>query len=541
LLTFNEELAAAASDIILIYGNVAVDWDLRGQDGRPVKYNAAYIVQDGNISWEAKSLLPNYRIFDDERYFTPHPQGRERRLYEAGGKLFGLSICEDMWSNDYPDDPVIELIQQGAEFLVNISASPWTYGKNASRDRQIGILEKKAGKLVPFYYVNNVGVQNNGKNLITFDGDSAVYANGARLHEYDLEAFEEGLIYIDDTDFKTGGDRGLPGKIEQKYQAIIRGIRGFDEMLGTWDPNFVIGLSGGVDSSLVAALMTEALGADRIYGFNMPTRYNSDLTKSAARKLAENLGISYTSIPIESMVEVNRELLEMSGGVFSSLINENIQAKIRGTAILSNLAPMFSGLMTNNGNKLEMALGYATLYGDVNGGLAPIGDLTKEEVFQMCRWINRDEEIIPEELLPDGDYNFVIQPSAELKDNQADPMKFGYHDKLIEHLMNYQKVSAEKILSWYLEGSISFCSHMGLSEKIFRLYGLDDAENFVQDLEWFIATMRKAVFKRIQSPPVILLSKTAFGFDLRESQLPYEPTKKFLELKSQILEGGDDS
>jgi NAD+ synthase (glutamine-hydrolysing) len=173
----------------------------------------------------------------------------------------------------------------------------------------------------------------------------------------------------------------------------------------------------------------------------------------------------------------------------------------------------------------------------VNGGLAPIGDLTKEEVFEMCRWINRDEEIIPTELLPDENWDFVIAPSAELKENQRDPIKFGYHDKLIEKLMDYRKVSPEDVLGWYQEGKEGFLHHLGMSASVYELYGLGDPEVFVKDLEWFVRTMRGSIFKRIQAPPIILVSKTAFGYDLRESQFPWTPSLEFTRRKARVLEG----
>ncbi|MEM5948874.1 NAD(+) synthase [Spirochaetia bacterium 38H-sp] len=534
LLYYNGVILQHARGICVVYGNVAVDFDKRGRDGRCTKYNAAYVVKDGRLFWEAKTLLPNYRIFDDQRYFTPRQTGR-RQLFDVAGRDMGVIVCEDMWSNDYDSDPVIELIEQGADFIVCISASPWTYGKNYARDKQISILERKAGKLIPFYYVNNVGVQNNGKNIITFDGDTAVYADGERLHGYDLAPYEEGIIYVDDDNFNKAGERRLPSRIEQKYNAIIRGIRGFDEMMGDWRPNFVIGLSGGVDSSLVAVLMTRALGKERIFTYNLPSVYNSSATRSSARKLADRLGVCFKDIAIQELVELNREVLKKSGLVPGALAEENIQAKIRGTSILSNLAAMHNGLMTNNGNKLEIALGYATLYGDVNGAIAPIGDLTKDEVFEMCKWINSDEELVPSELLPDDRYNFEIAPSAELKENQRDPMKFGYHDRLIEHLMDYRKKSPEHFMEWYLEGKDSFCEKMGISEDIFMLYELDKPDVFVSDLEWFVSTMRRSIFKRIQAPPVILLSRTAFGYDLRESQFPWMPTRRYLELRERVI------
>src|SRR3989338_1208542 len=230
-------------------------------------------------------------------------------------------------------------------------------------------------------------------------------------------------------------------RIAQKYDAIIEGIRHVRDMLDSEaHPKFVIGLSGGVDSAVVAALLADALGPEKLLGVNMPTRYNSIMTRNSAMHVAEKLGIAYATIPIEKMVEVNEMLLNAvdadgRGRKLSEFNLENVQAKIRGTSILSNLAAMHGALFTNNCNKLETALGYATLYGDIGGAIAPIADLTKAEVFEMARYINAMRgEVIPEILLPDELYRFdgKIAPSAELKNAQIDPMKFGYHDRLLE-------------------------------------------------------------------------------------------------------------
>jgi NAD+ synthase (glutamine-hydrolysing) len=218
---------------------------------------------------------------------------------------------------------------------------------------------------------------------------------------------------------------------------------------------------------------------------------------------------------------------------------ENLQAKIRGTSILSNLAAKYNGIFTNNGNKLEIALGYATLYGDVGGERAPIGDLNKIEVVKMAEFMNNKifkDEVIPCTLFPDRLWRFnanQIQPSAELKEAQVDPMKFIYHDALLDMMTDYQKTSVADIMQLYLDGKLHEKIDYYLADilegdkvglEIMQRWGVDNPAEFVKDLEWFDSTIQKNVFKRIQSPPIIITSKSAYGYDIRESMLPYEPT-----------------
>ncbi|MBU0536073.1 MAG: NAD(+) synthase, partial [Nanoarchaeota archaeon] len=274
-----------------------------------------------------------------------------------------------------------------------------------------------------------------------------------------------------------------------------------------------------------------------------PTAYNSTKTKQAAALIAENLGIDYVEIPIEDMVDVNKRLLESlktdGDARLTDIGEENVQAKIRGTSILSNLAAKRGAIFTNNGNKLETALGYATLYGDVGGAFAPIGDLTKEEVFEMGKYLNREvfrREVIPGILFPDRLFRFTedqIEPSAELKDNQVDPMRFGYHCALLKAFTDYKKKTPEQIMRWYIEGSME--KMLGISTDLIRRWGIDNPQEFVNDLEWFDRSIQRNVFKRIQSPPIIITSKSAYGYDIRESMLPYRQSKEYLELKQEIL------
>ncbi len=592
LMRCNDEILKASHGIAVAYGNVFVD-DGQGKrvfgdektphpnkDGRSRKYNAVYVMQDGKMvarsretlilppGVEPKTLLPNYRFFDDERYFfstedvakdfdVPLEDLLQPYMIRVGDHHVpvGFSVCEDLWCADYRKsgkslNPTKIVIDNGAKLMVNISASPWTYGKNAARDRRILYIKSDCkGKFVPFLYVNKVGVQNNGKNLITFDGGSTVYNTDGRPIMLSSEPFKEELLMVDH-----GSLEGLPlvrtekSMIAQKYDAIVRGIQGVKDTMGrVTDPCYVIGLSGGVDSAVVAALLVQAVGRNKVLGINMPTKYNSEQTKSAAARVAKRLGIAYEVIPIEEIVSINESLLNAcdadgSGKKLSSLNEENVQAKIRGTSVLSNIAAKYGALFTNNGNKLETALGYTTLYGDVGGAVAPIADLTKVEVFELARYLNEEVfgyEVIPSDLLPDHLFRFrddQIQPSAELRDAQVDPMKFGYHDALLVAMTDYKKKSPEDVLKWYLDGTME--ENLSIGTDLMERWGLVDPKTFVEDLEWFVRSVQNSVFKRVQSPPIIITSKSSFGYDIRESLVPWEPTLEFDELKACVLAHG---
>jgi NAD+ synthase (glutamine-hydrolysing) len=243
-------------------------------------------------------------------------------------------------------------------------------------------------------------------------------------------------------------------------------------------------------------------------------------------------------MPIEDMVNANSTTLESDGKSLSEFNLENVQAKIRGTSILSNLAAKYKAFFTNNGNKVEIALGYATLYGDWGGAISPIGDLTKTEVVQMCRYINEEvigQDVIPKQLFPDSLWRFdkdQIEPTAELKSNQVDPMKFGYHCKLLEAITNYQKKSIEDVMEWYIKGVLHL--NLGMELELMQRWGITDPKEFLRDLEWFYDTIQKNVFKRVQSPPIILTSKSSYGYDIRESILPVLKTKRFFKLSKKI-------
>jgi NAD+ synthase (glutamine-hydrolysing) len=558
LSAINAELGALSQGILLVYGNLHMDDARRNKDGRVRKYNAAFAWKDGRplpriASPKAgllpegvaiKTLLPNYRIFDDERYFfslwdlsAELGVGVEELLlpFEAdiGGKRLrlGIEICEDLWFTDYrlkggAFNVSGILVENGAQAILNVSASPWTLGKGEARDRRVrdsraDLRERSDKEAVPFYYVNCVGVQNNGKNFVTFDGDSTVYASDAGIAAHSSEPWEEELLVFDDAAFSVGAAAGkhpAASGIALKYRAAIEGIKAVDLIMGNSKFPWIIGLSGGVDSAVVACLLERAAGKERVQAFNLPSRYNSQATKGAATHVARELGIPLHIVPIEELAASNEKAL--SDFPMSSLNLENLQAKVRGTSILSNAAAALGGLMTNNGNKLEIAIGYATLYGDVDGAIAPLGDLLKTEVFELARYLNAEiyrREVVPAVLLPDERFDFELPPTAELKHDQIDPMKWGYHDALLSAFTDYRKWTALDALRAYVDGSL--CVKLGIAPSLLERWGVGAGEEFLKDLEWFAGGVRRAVFKRVQAPPIVIMSKGSYGYDIRESQL----------------------
>ncbi len=566
LMAYNDLLRELSGDIAIVYGNVYLDSCARNKDGRTRKYNAVYAffekkplgrqrpcpLPDGLTF---KTLLPNYRFFDDERYFysladLSLEMGADIEsllmpfhfVHRDGEIVIGCEVCEDLWCDDYsyrgkPLNVSRILMDNGAQMIFNVSASPWTWGKGASRERRIMAVLDDAGRFVPFYYVNCVGVQNNGKNFVTFDGDSTIYGEDGRIIDEIERPYAERLLVHDSSSVNS---RACPGeapsvsKPEAQYLAAIEGIRAVDDIGGSSDFPYIIGLSGGVDSALVAALVERAVGKERVQLFNLPSRYNSQATKDVAAHVAAALDLALCELSIEDMLAANAKLLDRFNPSAFNL--ENVQAKIRGSSILSNIAGIHGGMMTCNGNKVEIALGYATLYGDVNGVLAPIGDLLKTEVFELSAYINDvvfSRELIPRKLLPDSRFNFGIAPTAELKNAQRDPMKWGYHDALVREFTTYWRKSAEDVLEWYLGAELA--ERLDIDKALLSLYGLDEPKCFIDDLEWFVNSMQRAVFKRVQSPPVIVMSRGAFGYDLRESQLPLYQTERYRELRERVL------
>jgi NAD+ synthetase len=391
--------------------------------GRPL-VNAAAVLHEGQIVWrQAKSLLPTYDVFDEDRYFEPAPAVAP---FTFQGRRLGITICEDIWNDEdfwprrlYRRDPVKELIAQGAEIIVNVSASPWHVGKERTR---LAMLQRVArDERVPLVQVNLVG----GNDELIFDGNSVALDRQGELLAHG-RAFAEDVFVVDlDPPAATARPTTSPNFVPHPptaaaeaasampslFAALSLGIRDYVRKCGF--NSVVIGLSGGIDSAITAVLAVDALGADRVMGVSLPARYSSAGSLSDAAALAKNLGIRYEVLPVEPAFQaVEAQLAGLFTGTKPNEAEENIQSRLRGVTLMA-LSNKFGALVLTTGNKSEMAVGYCTLYGDMCGALAVIADVFKTEIYRLARWVNREREIIPAA-------SITKPPSAELRPNQKD-------------------------------------------------------------------------------------------------------------------------
>lgn len=556
---WGHKIIAASDSICILFGNVAMDWNKTGDDGRVRKYNAFFAAQDGKLiggenypyPFRIKTLQPNYREFDDDRHFyslrklaLEMGKSVESLLQPVTATIrsnhlkLGCILCEDGWSDDYSIKPVAELHRNGpVDLFVNLSSSPFTLGKNNKRHRVFSQQVFETG--VPLLYVNNVGIQNNGKTIYTFDGCSTAYDRRGKpaLH---CPPFEEQLAYISLSDM--GGDAVATESenpddrsIDSIYACLHYGVNSF--LRQTAIKRIVIGVSGGIDSAVAAALYADVLGPKQVLLVNMPSNFNSKTTINLAKTLADNLECNYTSIPINESVALTVRQMEEASLPLSSFMRENVQARDRSSRILAAAAAGFGGAFTCNANKSEMTVGYCTLYGDEAGCLAALADLWKFQVYELGRYLNDrifQKQVIPAEV-------FSIVPSAELSHDQdvdagkGDPLVYPYHDFLFRAFVErWQRATPEDILRWYVEGVLekNIGCASGLTRKIFA-----SPDAFIQDLErWWQLYTGMGVAKRIQAPPVLAVSRRAFGFDHREAQNRVHYTQSYLELKKEILQ-----
>ncbi len=532
-------------------------------------------------------------------------------------------ICEDSWDTHYPDCPTSLMVEsakakgQHIDLIVNCSSSPFTIHKQEQRHALFSAQAKQYH--TPLAYINHVGIQNNGKNICIYDGCSTLYdVNGSIVEE--VPAFEntvrptllkttlwqplshansnhnytfqdstvsyhisennssdkndiynacnshdlDDLDNLDNSRVPANSNNTLattPHYIPTLFKALQYGIRQFLAQTGI--KNIVIGASGGIDSALNAALYSTVLPAENLYLVNMPSRYNSDMTKDLAYQLAQNIGCHYGVFPIEEGVNATIEQLEntsftkyntyvipeLHGGSnttsflqLSTLTKENIQARDRSSRILAGIASAVNGAFTCNGNKTEFTVGYATMYGDLAGFLAATGDVWKTDVYALARYMN--EHIFKHEVIPQGSIDVV--PSAELSDAQdvtqglGDPLQYEYHDCLFRafvegtpHTLPHQRLTPEDILCAYENGILEHL--LGLPNPISHYF--TSTEQFINDLErWWKSFNGLAVAKRIQSPPLFLVSERAFGADLSESQLKPYISRGYEACKSRLLE-----
>lgn len=564
---YGQEIIAASQGLTVMFGNIAMDWEKTNNDGRVRKYNAFFTAQDGQLltpegqsyPYVIKTLMPNYREFDDTRHFFSLQQlaieeGRTPAELIAPVSLtvrgknyhIGCLLCEDGWSDNYALEPLQILKEKASiDMFVNISASPYTLGKNDKRHRVFGQQAKDVG--VPLFYVNAIGLQNNGKTVYTFDGASTVYNDKGGVC-LTCTTYQEELTIVDFDKLPSIPEitPAAESDIAHIYRALHYGIRRFLENIHM--QKVVIGISGGIDSAVAAALYAKVVGPENLLLVNMPSVFNSATTKGLSKKLADNLGCQYAVIPIQESVDHTVKqlsetpityLTDMSNQnlTVSSFVTENIQARDRSARVLAGAAAAFGGGFTCNANKAETTVGYSTLYGDQSGFLAALADLWKYQVYDLAHYMN--DVIYGREVVPQGIIDIV--PSAELSSAQnvdegkGDPLKYPYHDYLFRSFIErWQKAAPEDILEWYAAGTLE--ENLGCAPGLAAKY-FSTAQEFIADLErWWNLFTGMAVAKRIQAPPILAISRRAYGFDHREAQNGPYYTLKYRQLKQQLLQ-----
>lgn len=442
--------------------------------------NSAALLQDGKLTFlQSKKLLPTYDVFDEARNFAP---ARKQELFSFCGKQMALTICEDAWNDThfwrrrlYTTDPVEELLKAGGNFVLNISASPFWIGKRELRREMLATIARN--DRVPVAMVNQVG----GNDSLVFDGSSVVFnANGEVIAQG--RSFEEDLVFFDSDSLTGELHEQVEGESASAYAALVLGTRDYVRKCGF--QRVIVGLSGGIDSALTAAIAVDALGSENVIGVGMPGPYSSQGSVEDARALAENLNIRFELLPISDIFDAYRKTLS---GVFSGLAEdvteENIQSRARGTLLMA-LSNKFCAIVLSTGNKSELGVGYCTLYGDMVGGLAVISDVPKTMVYRLSEYVNSRRPVIPRATMEKP-------PSAELRPNQKDT----------DSLPPYEILDV--ILEDYIEDSHT-------AAQIAADHGLD-----IDLVKRVVRMVDGAEYKRQQAAPGIKISGKAFGVGRR--------------------------
>ncbi|MGC8823482.1 MAG: NAD+ synthase [Bacteroidales bacterium] len=476
------QIATECDDIAAILGAPSFN---PGESGK-VLFNSAYFLCDGKIkSVHHKSLLPTYDIFDEYRYFEPN---REFQVVEYKGKKIAITICEDLWDNPpveyalgrsrlYTLSPMRELLKFQPDFIVNISASPFEYNKIEVKKSIFTGYAREAR--LPVFYVNQVGAHTD----LIFDGGSMVISPQGIIVDT-LRFFQEDFKVFLVEEVQKGSILSTISQkdpIEQMHDALVLGIRDYFAKTGL--KSAILGLSGGIDSAVATVLAVEALGAENVKVLLMPSKFSSDHSVTDAEELAKRLNIVYHIIPIQPIVDsILNTLYPYFEGLPADVTEENIQARIRGVLLMA-MSNKFGHVLLNTSNKSEIAVGYGTLYGDMNGGLSVLGDVYKTNVYRLAQYINRNVEIIPVHILTKA-------PSAELRPNQKDTDSLPPYEILDEVLYRYieQQKSVETIVA---EGF-----DKDLVERIIRMVNINE-------------------YKRYQTPPILKVTSKAFGHGRR--------------------------
>ena len=511
-----EDILPATRGISAVVGFIDFDESRIGPDQLLVRYNAAAVLQDGDLLQVVhKRLLPAYRYFDDKRYFTPGEEVDPVTIRTVKGSVsIGVLICEDLWEEGYESRPCDVYRQKGAQYLFTINASPFVGSKPGKRDGKRFVREKLIRKQIrrynlPIVYVNTVGIGDNGKNIIPFDGMSLAYDRDARLVCV-LNQFSEDQRTIC---FENGYAKPVAAPSFEReseiYQALVMGVRDYYAKIGIFE-KVLESISGGIDSSLGTAIAYDAMGAERLSVYNLPSKYNSDRTQQLAHQLADNFGLDYQVIPIQGMVDqavksINKHLHPVQ----ESITLENLQARIRGLIMMAESNDLRALLLTN-GNETEIALGYATLYGDMAGGLSVIGDLSKPEVYRLARYVNRKygRDMIPEDV-------FRIPASAELREDQVDPFDYTVVGPIVSDMVE-RGIGPEALVKSFETRQLNDEEYQIEGINIYEKYNLEDFSKLVEAL---FRRVNASVYKRMQGAPIIVISDRAFGFDLRETMI----------------------
>ena len=450
--------------------------------------NKAALLCGGRVAFEqSKMLLPTYDVFDESRYFQP---AERQCVYGFSGEQLGITICEDAWNDKnfwatlmYDRDPVTEIVQQGSTVLLNISASPYTIDKRALRFEMLRSIATNQQR--PIVYVNQVG----GDDSLIFDGASIAITPDGKVAAQ-AAAFEEDLVLFD-TETGRGEIHEQPQEeIAYAYQALITGTHDYVHKCGF--KKVLVGLSGGIDSAVVASIAVAALGPENVLGVSMPGPFSSEGSKNDAATLTKNLGIQLTTVPITDVFDSYRKTLAtVFGNRPADVTEENIQARIRGNYLMA-ISNKFGSMVLSTGNKSELAVGYCTLYGDMAGGLAVVSDVPKLMVYELANWINREREVIPRSTIEKA-------PSAELRPNQKDE----------DSLPPYEVL--DRILKAYIEDLRS-------PQEIADQYGFD--LKLVRDIALLVD---RNEYKRKQAAPGLKITSRAFGFGR-----PFPIAQKFI-------------
>jgi NAD+ synthase (glutamine-hydrolysing) len=476
-----EKIAKSCTSIAAIVGAPSLNPDSQGKK----LYNSAWFLAGGIVkNIVHKTHLPNYDVFDEYRYFE---HNQEFKCVEYDGKRFVITICEDLWDEQpvaddfaqsklYKVSPILEYSSQKPDFIINISASPFSFNQEFFR-RDV-MVSNSIRFSIPIIYVNQVGANTE----LIFDGGSMVLNSAGRIVQQ-LPFFKEDFQIIDTNDFETLSEQkpNLVSSTEKIYHALILGIQDYFRK-----SNFskaTLGLSGGIDSALTLVLAERALGPANVRVLLLPSVYSSEHSVADSIQLAENIGIQYDIIPIQSIVEqTNQQLQPIFNDSDLGVTEENIQARIRGVLLMA-FSNKLGHILLNTSNKSEAAVGYGTLYGDMNGGLSVLGDVYKTEIYRLCKFINREKEIIPENIL-------LKPPSAELRPDQKDSDSlpdYSILDSILFQYIEQKKCETEIIASGYDSETV---------KKVIRLVNMNE-------------------YKRFQAPPILRISSKAFGFGRR--------------------------